>query len=184
MTLTITSATLTTALLIFGLRVLNNAIGTLRVALLARQERVFTTVLAFFEALVFAITVGNVVTDLSNVLNMGAYCVGFAVGSYVGLRLEARLITSYVSVNVVMKQGGHELAAKMREAGFGVTETHGEGYQGDVTMLRSVVLRRDAGRLIEFVNDQAPESFISVEEARAVQKGYIRATRNQPYAGG
>jgi uncharacterized protein YebE (UPF0316 family) len=177
MTLVLTPEMLTTALAIFALRVLNNALGTLRVALLARQERVITTVLAFFEALVFAVTVGSVVQDLSNVINMGAYCLGFAVGSYLGLRLEARLITSYVAVTVIMPENGHALAMAMRERGFGVTETEGEGFQGSVCILRSVVQRRDAARLLALVNERAPSAFVSVEEARAVQRGYIRPAR-------
>lgn len=181
MTLILTQATILTALLIFGLRVLNNTISTLRVALLARQERVLTTVLAFFEALIFAITVGSVVRDLSNVLNLGAYCFGFALGSYIGLRLEARLITSYVSVHVVMQSGGQELAANLREHGYGVTMTKGEGLNGKVVMLRSVVERRDARRIISLVNETAPDAFMSVEEARTVHRGYIHPVRNQPY---
>lgn len=181
MTLVLNEAAILTALFIFALRVLNNTLTTLRMSLLTRQERVATTFLAFFEALIFAITVGSVVKDLSNILNLGAYCFGFALGSYVGLRLEARLITSYVSVHIVMQKSGHELAAKLREHDFGVTITQGEGLNGNVAMLRSVVLRRDVQKVMLLVTEFAPGAFISVEEARAVHRGHIHPVRNQPY---
>jgi len=113
--LIITPETLVGALLIFSLRVLNNSISTIRLITLARQQRLLTAFLGFFEALTFAITVAGVVTDLENVLNMFAYCFGFAVGGYVGMSLERWLITSYSIVNVFSAVRGHEVALALRE---------------------------------------------------------------------
>lgn len=175
--LTITPETLIGALIIFGLRVLNNSISTIRLITLARQQRFLTAFLGFFEALTFAVTVAGVVTNLSNVLNMFAYCFGFAVGGFVGMSLERWLITSYSIVNVFSAVRGHEVAMALREKGFGVTETVGEGLSGQVTMLRSVVTRRDLPRIMEIVQGINPEAFIAVEEARMVTRGYVGAAR-------
>lgn len=173
----ITPETLVGALLIFGLRVLNNSISTIRLITLARQQRFLTAFLGFFEALTFAVTVAGVVTNLSNVLNMFAYCFGFAVGGFVGMSLERWLITSYSIVNVFSAVRGHDVATALRDHGFGVTETVGEGLKGEVTMLRSVVTRRDLPRIMEVVHSINPDAFIAVEEARTVSRGYVGAAR-------
>lgn len=176
-----TTNVLLTALLIFVLRVINNAVGTVRLVTLARGMRVITAVLGFFEALVFAITISGVVADLSNMLNLIAYCGGFAVGSYVGMILEARFVTSFVIVNVFAPKSGHQIAVALREKGYGVTEMIGEGHSGDVTMLRSVTGHRDVPRITQIVSELAPESFIAVEQVRSMQGGWMRSnTRNQP----
>lgn len=175
-----TTEALISAGIIFILRVLNNGIGTIRLISLARQQRMLTVVLGFFEALIFAITIAGVVADLTNVLNMLAYCGGFSVGAYVGMLIEARFITSFVSVNIISATHGHEIAMALREHGFGVTETFGEGLNGKVTMLHSVVNRRDMPKVAQIIHAQHPEAFISVGETRNVHHGWIRGIRSQP----
>jgi uncharacterized protein YebE (UPF0316 family) len=73
------------ALLIFGLRVLNNAMGTIRVIVMTGGQRGLSFVLAFLESLIFAFTASAVLTDLNNIPNLLAYSGGFAVGNYVGM---------------------------------------------------------------------------------------------------
>ncbi|HEX2619553.1 MAG TPA: DUF5698 domain-containing protein [Phototrophicaceae bacterium] len=125
--------------LIFILRVLNYSISTIRTVAIARQERVTSSVLAFFEALLFAVVIANVVKDLTNFVNLMAYCLGAAAGGYVGMALEARFITSYLVLNIMAHDKGSELAQELRNRGFGVTVINGEGRDGEVTMLRCVV---------------------------------------------
>lgn len=174
----ITTDLLLTAAFIFALRVINNAVGTVRLVLLARQEKLLTSVLAFFEALVFAVTITGVVTDLRNGFNLMAYCGGFAVGSYVGLLIEARLITSFSIVNIFSQVDGHQLALALRQAGFGVTEIAGEGHSGKVTMLRSMVNQRDVPRMMTIVEETEGDAFVALEPARSVQGGYLRRPRS------
>lgn len=181
MELVITPETLLTAGVILALRILNNAVGTVRLVTLARGKRFITGVLGFFESLIFAITVGSVVTDLSNVLNMVAYCLGFSLGTWLGMSLEGRFITGYMIVNVFTHGDAHNVALALRDLGFGVTETTGEGLHGEVKMLRIVANRRDVRRLLDKVNELDPSAFVAVEEARSVQRGTIRAVRQQPY---
>jgi uncharacterized protein YebE (UPF0316 family) len=169
----ITPEILLGAALLFTLRVLNNAIGTVRLITLSRQRRTITFILSFFESLIFAVTIAVVVTDLTNLINLTAYCTGFAVGSWVGMVLEARLITSYMIVNIFAAQKGHEIAVAVRERGFGITETVGKGRDGDVIMLRSVVQKRDLNRLLEVIHSQNENAFIAVEEARSVERGWL-----------
>lgn len=176
-----TEEALFTALLIFALRVVNNAIGTVRLVTLARGMRWLTATLGFFEALIFAVTISGVVTDLTNILNLIAYCGGFSVGAWVGMSLEARFVTTFVIVNVFASKNGHEIALALRQNGYGVTEMVGEGHAGDVTMLRSVTSHRDVARISAVVKQIAPDSFVAVEQVRSIQGGWIRqGTRNQP----
>lgn len=144
------------AVFLFALRILNNAIGTVRVILITRDQRFLAAVLAFIEALIFAVVFANVVSDLTNIPNLLAYCLGFAIGGYVGMAIESRFITSYVTVNIIAQARGHHLATALRERGFGVTETVGEGRDGMVLILRSVVSRRDVADVLAVVETVLP----------------------------
>lgn len=179
MELSFTTEAISTAILIFFLRVSNNAIGTVRVITLSRQQRGLTAFLGFFEALAFALTVAGVVTELTNVIILFSYCMGYSVGALLGMSLEKRFITTYMIVNVIAAEKGTEIATTLRDAGFGVTKTIGEGLHGEVVMLRSVINRRDVPKVLDIIHLENPKAFVEVEEARSVQRGFMR-TRNQP----
>ena len=177
MQLNLTPEALAMALMIFVLRVVNNGVGTVRLIVMARQQRGLTAVLGFFEALTFAITIAAVAADLSDLLNLFAYCIRFAAGSWVGMAIEARFIVSYVVVHIitrVVEAGG--VAKALRDAGFGVTEIDAQGRTGQVAMLHVVTQRREVPRVHDIAELADPNAFISIEEARTVTRGWLRRT--------
>ncbi|PJF40665.1 MAG: DUF2179 domain-containing protein [Chloroflexi bacterium] len=167
------------ALAIFALRFLNSALATVRMIMVTQHRRWLSSVIATIEAVIFAVTVAGVVNDLTNILNLGAYAFGFGFGSYVGIMIEERFITGFVAVNIITPNDGHSTAELIRSMGHAVTETVGEGRDGQVCMLRSVINRRDAPGMIQHIKQTNTDAFISVEEARAVHRGWLRAMRAQ-----
>jgi len=168
-----TGAEILLAIAIFVLRVLNYAIGTIRMVAIARGARVIAAFLAAFEALIFAVVIANIVSDLENIVNLVAYCLGASAGSWLGMELESRLIKGYVIVNVFASKMGHEIAVAMRDAGFGVTEIYGEGREGAVTTLRSVINKREAKQLTQMIDKLNPEAFVAIEETKAINHGWM-----------
>ncbi len=159
--------------MIFVLRVINYAIGTLRLVVITRGQRLFAAILAALEALIFAVVIAGVVSDLENIPNLIAYCLGAAVGSWVGMELEARIVRSYMIINVFAAKDGREIAQMLRDADFGVTINISEGRDGEVLTLRSVVDKREVKRFIKIVQTQNPDAFIATEEARGVRRGWM-----------
>jgi uncharacterized protein YebE (UPF0316 family) len=172
-----TSDTILLAALIFALRVVNSALGTVRVIVTVHQHRWLSSGVAFIESLIFAMVFSRVVNDLTNFANLMAYCGGFALGNYLGMMIEQRYITTYMTATIIVQEKGREIAMALREHGYGVTETQGEGRDGTVTLLRSVLLQRDIPHLMKIVREVFPDAFVSVEEARAIHKGWVRAAR-------
>jgi uncharacterized protein YebE (UPF0316 family) len=162
------------AAVIFLLRVFNNTLSTVRLILITRQRRLLATTLAFIESMIFVLVFANIISDLSNWLNMVAYAGGFAVGGYIGMAVEQRFITSFMTVNIITHDSGHEIALALRAQGYGVTEAFGEGREGMVTMLRSVVVQRDVPKTLKIVREVSPAAFIALEELRGVQHGWLR----------
>jgi uncharacterized protein YebE (UPF0316 family) len=167
------------ALAIFALRVLNYTVGTIRLILIGRGHRLAAASLAALEALIFAVVIAGIVQDLENALNLTAYCLGAAVGSWVGMELERRLITSFVIANVFTGDQGHALAERLRDAGFGVTESNGLGRDGVVITLRSVLNKRQVSAFNRVVNETAPNTFVVLEEAHSIRHGYLGIGRGK-----
>lgn len=162
-----------TALAIFVLRVVNYAIGTVRMIAITRNLRILAALLAAIEALVFAVVIAGVVQDLDNLINLFAYCAGAAVGSYVGMVIEARMVRGYMIANVFTNGDGEQMAKQLRDAGFGVTTTESLGRDGVVMILRTVLDKREMKRFNTLVNEIKPGVFMVAEEARAVQHGWL-----------
>jgi uncharacterized protein YebE (UPF0316 family) len=172
--LILTPEAILTAVLIFVLRIVNSGVGTVRLIVMARQKRGLTALLGFLEALTFAVTIAGVATDLGNILNLAAYCFGYAAGGWVGMAIEARFIVSFVIVHIITRAERGIVAAALRDGGFGVTEIDAKGREGQVAMLHVVTQRRDAMRVRSIAEKADPEAFISIEEARTVARGWLR----------
>lgn len=166
------------AFAIFVVRVFSIAISTLRLLMMGRSSPIFVSTLAFVEALTFALTFGQVAANLGNLWNLGAYSLGFAAGTWVGMLIEERVVKGYATVNIVSMGRSLPIVRAIREAGFGATRTAGEGSSGAVGLIRTVVNRRDATRIAALVQAVDPKAFITIEETRSVSRGFLGYSRS------
>lgn len=161
---------------VFFLRVMNNAIGTIRVVAMHRGFRVWGFALASMESLMFAYTAGIVLTNLNNVPNLVAYVLGFSFGGYVGMFIERRFLNLYNIIDIIASSAvAHEIASALREDGHGVTEMYGEGASGEVHQLRVVAHHRETRDVITTARRIQPTAFITVEESRFIAGGWVRS---------
>jgi len=161
-------------LLIFGLRVLNNAIGTIRIVFVSRGQKSWSFAFASMESLLFAYTAGQVITDLENVPKLAAYVMGFAVGGYVGTIIENRFYHVYDDITIIASRPiAHKIAVALREADHGVTEILGEGAQGEVAELRIIAHRRDLQDVLNIARRIKDDVFITVEQSSFIRNGWI-----------
>lgn len=166
------------ALFIFALRVLGVTLSTVRVLFMTRGMKVSSASLGFFEVLVYALAIGRVVQDLNNIPNLIGYCLGFSVGTLLGMWLEERMAIGFATVRVISPDHSQVIADTIRAAGYGATEGYAHGKDGLVKTVKTVVRRRDVESVCEIVHRLAPAAFITVEETRRVEHGYLRASRH------
>jgi len=77
--------------LVFVLRVIGVTLATVRMLIMTRGKKLLAASIGFFEVMVYALAIGYVVNNLSNVWNLLGYSLGFAVGTLVGMWLEERM---------------------------------------------------------------------------------------------
>ncbi len=165
------------ALMIFVVRVFSIAISTVRLLIMGRANNLMVVALAFIEALTFALTFGQVAANLGNLWNLGAYSLGFAAGTWVGMLIEQRFVRAFATVHIVSMGKSLPIAEAIREAGFGATRTSGEGTRGTVGVVRAVVRRQDANRIAGLVEEIDPRAFVTIEETRTVWRGFLGLDR-------
>jgi len=164
------------ALFIFVLRVLGVSLSTVRLLLMTRGMKVISSVLGFFEVLVYALAIGKVVQDLNNLPYLLSYCLGFSVGTLLGMWLEGRMAIGFATLWVISPGQSHEVAEAIRALGYGATESIARGKDGIVGTVKVVMRRRDVDAVCKTVRDIVPDAFVTVEETRQVQRGYLHTT--------
>jgi uncharacterized protein YebE (UPF0316 family) len=175
MELLITPQAILTALTIFGLRVIDMALDTLRVLVVMRGQKRIAWVLGFFQAAVFVVAIGSVLSNLDNPLNVIGYAAGFATGNVVGMFIEEKLAIGHTMISIISSRRGTAIVEKLRENGYAVTEIPARGKDGMVTLLNVNVLRKNVSRVRQIVNEADAEAFITAEDIRPIRRGFWRA---------
>lgn len=166
-------------LVIFLVRITDVSMATMRMLLTMRGARVAVPLIGFFESLLWVLAVGSAIRNLDSGWHVLGYSGGFAAGNVVGLWLEERLAVGLASVQVMARTGGVELAEALREVGFGVTEFLGQGREGRVEVVHTVVRRRQLDDVLRIVDRWGPDAFVSVEEPRTIRRGWLFPKRRK-----
>jgi uncharacterized protein YebE (UPF0316 family) len=86
------------AALIFALRVVGVAVGTIRLLPMGRGVEISAALLGALEAFIYIAATAAVVTNLTDWPVLAAYCFGFSAGTLIGMRIERRLAVGHVSL--------------------------------------------------------------------------------------
>ena len=162
------------ALVIFGLRVLNMTLDTLRMLFMLRGKKALSWVVGFVVSLIYVVLLTSVLSNLNNPLYIIAYAAGFATGGVAGMWIEERLAIGFTNIQVVSPRRGAVMAQKLRENGFAVTEIPARGKDGMVSMLSLSVRRKEVTSVEEIINDCDEAAFITTEDVHPVQRGFWR----------
>ena len=162
------------ALVIFGLRVLNMTLDTLRILFTLRGMKSLSWVIGFVVSLIYVLLLTSVLSNLSNPLYIIAYSAGFATGGVAGMWIEERLAIGFTNVQIISPRRGAAMAQKLRESGFAVTEIPARGKDGMVSMLNLSVRRKQVLSVEEIVNECDDAAFVTTEDVHPVQRGFWR----------
>lgn len=165
-------------LIIFTGKIVEVSLGTLRLVLINRGERLVGSMIALIEILLWLIIAGNVLSDYqSDPLKMLSYAFAYALGNYLGSWLEERLAFGLSSVQIVVtdKPTNDTISEALRKNGFGVTELTAQGREGETRyMLLSTLRRKLADEAIAHVQQIAPKAMITVSDVKSQRSGYLR----------
>lgn len=158
-------------LIVFLARVTDVSLGTLRIIFTSRGRRNIAPVLGFVEVFIWIVVVSQVVKNVHSLPAYLGYAAGFAVGTYVGMKIEERLALGTLVIRIILSQGGEDLAQRLRSAGYGVTVVNGMGAEGGVKLLYTVIQRKNLDEITNVIKSINPNAFYSVEELRTVESG-------------
>ncbi|MDD3321966.1 MAG: DUF2179 domain-containing protein [Paludibacter sp.] len=155
-------------LLIFLSRVTDVTMDTLRIIFVSRGNKIVAPILGFFEILIWLIAITRIMANLDNFVTYIAYALGFAVGNYVGLRVEEKLAIGTQLIRIITVSDASRLINNFREKGFGATAINAEGKNGLVHVIFVITRRKIVPEVIGILNQFNPKAFYSIEDIRSV----------------
>jgi uncharacterized protein YebE (UPF0316 family) len=158
-------------LVVFFARVLDVSLGTLRIIFTSRGKRNIAPLLGLLEVFIWIVVVSQVVKNVHSLPAYLGYAAGFAVGTYVGMKIEERLALGLYVLRIILSLDAERLAGQLRAAGYGVTVVNGMGSSGEVKLLYTVIKRKNLTPVMEIIKSVAPNAFFSVEELRSAESG-------------
>lgn len=155
-------------LLIFLARLTDVSLSTLRIVLVTMGKRNIAPVIGFVEALVWLLAIGQIMQNLNNVMSYLAYATGFAMGNYCGMYLEQRLALGMAMVRIITNRTATGLIEALKSSNYRFTHIDAKGKYGEVSVIFSVVKRKELTKFIKIIQQHNPNAFYTIENIRFV----------------
>lgn len=154
--------------LIFLARICDVTLGTLRIVFISKGDKIVAPLLGFLEVLIWLVAITQVMENLSNVASYLAWAGGFAMGNFLGLRVEQKLALGQMVVRVITVEPANKLIDILAGYGYRLTCIDARGTRGKVNLLFLIVKRKKLQHVLDIIRDYNPQAFYSVEDVRSV----------------
>ncbi|WP_243544020.1 DUF2179 domain-containing protein [Pseudodesulfovibrio tunisiensis] len=156
---------------IFLGRIADVSLGTLRIIFVSKGEKNIAPLIGFVEIFIWVVIIAQVFSRANDMFSYLSYAAGYAVGTYIGLHLEAKIGFGFIKYRVFTIKNGLALIAALNKHGFGSTLVHGKGSTVEIDIVEAVVRRKDMKPVEDIVMDFDSKAFCVVEDVRAKQLG-------------
>ena len=168
-------------LVVFLARLADVTLGTIRIIFVARGRKYLAPLLGFLEVFIWITVVSQIVRGAQSIVAYLAYAAGFAVGNYIGMLVEEKLAIGTLVIRVILPKDGASLVNCLRTEGYGATYVDGQGANGPVMLIYTVVMRKELSRVVDLIQECHPKAFFTVEELRSMQQGIFPVRSPSPW---
>ncbi len=167
---------LISAFIIMLLRVCDVTLGTLRTILVIQSKRYHAGLVGFVEVLIWIFAMKYIVEHMDNIFNLFGYAAGFGLGTILGVTVEHKFGIGYIQVNIISKNKTASLIETLKSNNYGLTVLPGNGIEGEVSIIYSIINKRRLKSIKELVAKIDPDGFVNIQPASPA-KGFMHGAR-------
>ena len=156
-------------LLIFTARIADVSLMTLRIIFTSRDQIKLAPIIGFFEVFIWLLAIGQLFSNISNILYYFAYATGFATGNYFGIYIDRKLSVGLLNLQLIVSKKPDMLLKSLKEAGYGLTVLTAEGYHNILVQL--IIKRRNLKHVLEIIEENYQNAFLSIQQVQSVKGG-------------
>lgn len=160
-----------TGLLVFGIRVLDVSMGTLRTIVTVQGRMIYAFCLGLVEVTLWLIVISAIVEEvIAKPVLILFYALGFSTGNVVGIMLEKKIALGDIILRLIVPDHLKEVHDKLKAMDFPFTIFRGEGREGPVLEFYVVCSRKDLQKILRRVLEIDPDIFYLTETPGLVRR--------------
>jgi uncharacterized protein YebE (UPF0316 family) len=128
--------------------------------------------------LIWIIAISQILGHLSTPMCYFGYAAGYATGNYVGILIAEKLSLGVVLIRVITPKETDSLVERLIKENYGVTRLDGQGANGPVEVIFTIVPRRAVQAVVECVKEFNHHAFYSIEDVDFVERGVFPLKRS------
>lgn len=166
-------------IIIFVAKVIENAVGTLRLIVVSNGKKVLGAILQGIIAIIWICVTGVVVTNImEDPFKIVAFSLGSIVGSYLGSILEEKIALGNNLLMIIIEQRNEAtLTQKIREKNYAVTVIDGKGKDTNRSILLVFLPRKCIKVITKLTKEIDNTSLIISENAFNIFGGYLKRNK-------
>jgi len=164
-------------LLVFAAELCVVTLSTVRIICLGRGQKGLASGIGFFEVSIWLFAIGQIMQNLSNLGCYLGFAGGFTAGNFLGVLVEQRLGLGTLVVRIITPRGAGALVERLRAGHYGVTCLEGQGAAGPVTVILTVIPRKELAGVVAIIKDFDARCFYSVDDLQSAEAGVFPAER-------
>lgn len=152
---------------IFFSKIMENALATLRLIVVANGKKKIGAILQGMVALVWIFVTGIVIVDINkNIFKIVFFCLGSMVGSYLGSVIEEKIaLGSNILMCIVNKK--HELSIKKSLNEYKITTIEEKGNKYSILII--FIKRKETKKISNIIKSVDRNSIIISEKAKNIE---------------
>lgn len=148
-------------ILIFVLKVMENALSTLRLILVSNGRKLLGSILLLMVSVVWIISSSIAIINIS-IQMIIIFALGSLIGSYIGSLLEEKLA---LGNNLIICISEKNICLDLRKNGYIVTMITGKGLNNEKEVLLIAIKRKKNNELIRYISSLDSKAIIISEPA-------------------
>ena len=157
---------------IFSARIIDVSMNTIRTVYIVKGKRLISTVIAFFEVLIwFEVARTALNTEINSFLIPISYAGGYATGTYIGTLISTKFIKGHYTVTIISNNIDSTKIKKIKKEGYGVTSIATET---NSKYLIIEINKKELNNLKALIKSFDSKAFIYINETKTIENGYIK----------
>ena len=156
-----------TYLAVFVCKIIENALSTLRLIVVAKGKKVFGAILQFIIAFVWVITTGIVVTNVKDdPLKVVFFAFGSLIGSYIGSVVEEKIALGNDMITVMVNNDSSEKIINNISDKYFISKIDGENNNKDISILLIITEKKKRKEVLDIIKNIDKTAIITIESIK------------------
>ncbi len=161
---------------IFISKILENALATVRLIVVANGKKWLGAILNFIISIIWVYTAGLVIINIKrDLLKVVFFCLGSGIGSYVGSYIESKMALGNNLLTCIINKQDLPMIDQLRKEGLGVTTIPGYGKDNEKYVLLIFAPRKQRNKIVNEIKKRNHNCMIISESAVPIYGGYTNS---------